>query len=61
MGITAFGALNKILRGIKELKQKSKSEKKNSVESSSPKTLSSSYDHKNVLKCENDVRHSNIN
>jgi hypothetical protein len=60
MGITAFGALNKILRGIKELKQKSKPEKKNSVESSSPKTLSSSYDHKNVLKSENDVRHSRV-
>jgi hypothetical protein len=30
------------------------------VESSSPKTLSSSYDHKNVLKCENDVRHSRV-
>lgn len=60
MGITAFGALNKILRGIKELKQKYKPEKKNSMESSSPKPLLSSHEHKNVLKSENDVRHSRV-
>lgn len=60
MGITAFGALNKILRGIKDLRQKSKPEIKNSMESRSSKMLSSSHDHKNALKSENDVRYSRV-
>ncbi|XP_076071320.1 uncharacterized protein LOC143042751 isoform X2 [Mytilus galloprovincialis] len=53
IGITAFGALNKILRGIKELKQT-----KNSLEVRPTKNLSSSLDFKNVLNIENENRQS---
>ncbi|XP_052078614.1 uncharacterized protein LOC127716450 isoform X2 [Mytilus californianus] len=53
IGITAFGALNKILRGIKELKQT-----KTSLEVRPTKNLSSSLDFKNVLNIENENRQS---
>ncbi|XP_063416470.1 uncharacterized protein LOC134698109 [Mytilus trossulus] len=53
IGITAFGALNKILRGIKELKKT-----KTSLEVRPTKNLSSSLDFKNVLNIENENRQS---